>query len=87
MLRRYGQGKIMTDILIRAIDDVTVRALKRKADELKQPVEDVARDILRRGVKLSPEDRRALADRVRAMTPHALQTDSTDLIRRDRDTR
>jgi plasmid stability protein len=77
----------MTDILIREIDDATVRALKRKADQLKQPVEDVARDILRRAVKLSPEDRRSVADRLRGMTPRPLQTDSTDLIRHDRDTR
>ena len=81
----------MTDMLIREIDDATVRALKRKADELKQPVEDVARDILERGVelqrKLTPEERVAAADRVRAMQLKPTNTDSTDIIRHDRDTR
>jgi plasmid stability protein len=81
----------MTDILIREIDDMTVRALQRKAEELKRPLEDVARDILQRGVelqrKLTPEERVAAADRVRAMQLKPTNTDSTDLIRHDRDTR
>jgi antitoxin FitA len=77
----------MTDMLIREIDDATVRALKRKADQLKLPVEDVARDILRRGVKLTVEERVAAADRIRAMQLKPTDTDSTDLIRHDRDTR
>ena len=77
----------MTDLLIREVDETTVRALRRKAEELKQPVENVARDILRRGVKLSVEERVAEADRIRAMTPRRLDMDSTILIRHDRDMR
>jgi plasmid stability protein len=70
----------MTDILICEIDDAAVRALHRRAEELKQPMEAVARDILRRSVKFSPEERQAFADRIREKMPRPLQTDSTDLI-------
>ncbi|HEY1934179.1 MAG TPA: hypothetical protein VGG99_19400 [Acetobacteraceae bacterium] len=38
--------------------------------------------------RLTPEERVALARRVRSLTPASVQqTDSTDLIRQDRDTR
>jgi plasmid stability protein len=82
-----NKAAIVTDIVIREVDDATVRALKRKADELRQPLEEVARNILRRGVKLSVKERVAAAARIRAMQPHPLHDDSTDLIRHDRDTR
>jgi hypothetical protein len=45
------------------------------------------REILRRAALLSPEAKGALADRIRAMTPRPLATDSADLIREGRETR
>ena len=37
--------------------------------------------------ELTPQEKLALVDRISAMTPKRLETDSADLIREDRDTR
>jgi antitoxin FitA len=45
------------------------------------------REILQRAAELSAEEKLALIDSIRAMTPRRLETDGSDLIRKDRDSR
>ncbi|HEY0440290.1 MAG TPA: hypothetical protein VGD36_09450 [Xanthobacteraceae bacterium] len=77
----------MADILIRDLDDATFDKLRRRAEILQRPVEDVARDMLSRGSRFSAEERRIVAGHIRAMNPQRFADDSTDMIRHDRDTR
>lgn len=51
-------------------------------------MESEAKSALSRGLRLTAEERVALARRIRAMTPEdVVQTDSTILVREDRDSR
>ncbi len=78
----------MAQLLVRNIDDAVVQSLKRKARLHGRSLEEELRLILSEAAKLSPEERVAVANHIRAMTPSAArQTDSTDLIREDRDRR
>jgi plasmid stability protein len=80
----------MTDLTIPNIDEATLRALRARAAASGRSAEDEARELLSR-TAATPVDRATLlarADRIRAMTPtDAQQTDSTDLIREERDRR
>lgn len=76
----------MAQVIIRNLDDDVVSRLKAKAELHGRSLEQELRDILTRAAPLSPEEKLAVADRVRAMTPkHVEQTDSTLLIREWRD--
>ena len=78
----------MAQVIVRNLDDSVVTTLKRKAELHGCSLEQELREILSAAARLSVEERLALARRIRAMTPSGVdQTDSTELIREDRDAR
>ncbi len=69
----------MARVLVRNLDEQVVAALRSKAEP---------RVAQTAAARLGSEERLVLARRVRSLTPaNVKQTDSADLIRRDRDTR
>jgi len=78
----------MGQVLVRNLDDRVIAALRRKAELHGHSLEQELRLALTAAARLAPEERVALARRIRGMTPASIQqTDSADLIREDRDTR
>ncbi|HEX9898341.1 MAG TPA: hypothetical protein VGC81_03900 [Candidatus Methylomirabilis sp.] len=75
----------MGQVIVRNLDDKVIAALKAKAELHGRSLEQELRAVLSAATKLNAEDRLALADRIRAMTPGRRQTDSTVLIRKGRD--
>ncbi len=75
----------MGQVIVRNLDDKVIAALKAKAKVRGHSLEQELRAILSGAARLNAEERLALADRIRAMTPGRHQTDSTTLIREDRD--
>lgn len=74
----------MSDILVRNLDEETVRRLKDRAKAKGVSVNETIRELIILGVK---PDKAALVEearRIRAMSPYS-DIDSTDLIRADRD--
>ncbi|MGV0911995.1 hypothetical protein [Martelella sp. FOR1707] len=76
----------MGEITIKVADEALVRRLTELADTHQISPEAEATAILRRatGVPLDRESRLATAKRIADLTPHRLQTDSTELLREDR---
>lgn len=77
--------EIMGQVIVRNLDDRVIAALKAKARLHGHSLEQELRAILSGAARPNAEERLALADRIRAMTPRRRQTDSTTLIREDRD--
>jgi antitoxin FitA len=77
----------MAQVIVRNLDKQVVSALKTKAELHGHSLEQELREILKRAAKLTSEEKLALVDRIRAMTPKRLEDDSADLIREDRDSR
>jgi plasmid stability protein len=78
----------MAQVLVRNLDERVVMALRRKAELRGHSLEQELRLALTAAARLTSEERRALARRVRNLTPAGVkQTDSAELIRQDRDTR
>lgn len=78
----------MAQVLVRNLDEQVVTALRRKAELHGHSLEQELRLALTSAARLTPAERVALAHRVRGLTPANIeQTDSTDLIRQDRDLR
>ena len=80
----------MTDLTIPNVSEATMRALRARARAAGRSVEEEARELLSRRADASIDRAELLAraDRIRAMTPADVhQSDSTDLIREDRDRR
>lgn len=78
----------MAQVIVRNLDDQVVAALKSKAEMLGRSLEQHLRETLSEAAHLTPAERLALVRRVRAMTPAGIdQTDSTDILRQDRDRR
>lgn len=75
----------MGQVIVRNLDDKVIAALKAKAEFHGHSLEQELRAILSGAAKPDAEERLALADRIRAMTPSRRQTDSTGLIREERD--
>ncbi|MBX3330600.1 MAG: hypothetical protein KF722_09380 [Nitrospira sp.] len=75
----------MGQVIVRNLDDHVITALKAKAELHGQSLEQELRAILSRAALPNAQERIALADRIRALTPKRRQTDSTTLIRKDRD--
>ena len=77
----------MATLTIRNVDQEIVDRLKAKAKENGRSLEAEAREILAQASqKPSPNEFRAIADRIAAMTPKGVkQTDSTKIIREFRD--
>lgn len=76
----------MATVTIRNLDDEVVKILKERARTNHRSLEAELR-VLLTDTAHGPEavDLKALAERIAAMTPGPLQTDSADLIREDRD--
>ena len=78
----------MAQVLVPDLDEQVVRILRTKAELRGCSLEQELRRILTEAARLTPEERVAPCRRIRAMTPKGVpQTDSTDLIREDRDRR
>ncbi|HME24065.1 MAG TPA: plasmid stabilization protein [Acetobacteraceae bacterium] len=78
----------MAQVLVRNLDEQVVTALRRKAELHGHSLEQELRLALTAAARLTPEERLALARRVRSLTPaNVKQTDSAELIRQDRDSR
>ncbi len=76
----------MANLTIRNLDDEVVAKLKAQAKAHHRSLEAELREILSVTVgQQAREDFLARADRIRAMTPDVAQTDSTEIIREDRD--
>ena len=74
----------MSDILIRNLDEETVRRLKERAKAKGVSVNETAREAIAAYVKPTREELVKELDRIRGMSPYSV-VDSTDLIREDRD--
>lgn len=77
----------MARVLVRNLDDDVVDVLRGKAQLHGHSLEQELREILAAAARPTLEERVALADRVRALTLDRPQSDSTDLVREDRDQR
>jgi len=77
----------MARVIVRNLDDDVVASLKLKAELHGHSLEQELRLILKRAAELTVEEKLAMVDRIRAMTPKRLEDDSADLIREDRDSR
>ena len=75
----------MGQVIVRNLDDRIVAALKAKAQLHGQSLEQELRSILSKAALPNAQEKIALADRIRRLTPKRHQTDSTTLIREDRD--
>lgn len=75
----------MGEMTIR-LDDALMVALRDRAGVLGSDVDEIAADILRRGLACLPSDRAATARGILASQPFH-DTDTTDLIREDRSSR
>jgi predicted RNA-binding Zn ribbon-like protein len=76
----------MVDILIRNVDERVASRLKEIAEQRNTSVQQVARDLLASGTRLTREDIvRRIEARVARMKPQT--SDSTDIIRAMRDGR
>jgi len=77
----------MATVTIRRLDDDVVRKLKAQAEANHRSLEAELRELLSNEVRRSEQMRRfrARASRIARMTPAVAQTDSTLLIRKDRD--
>jgi len=80
---------MMATLTIRNLDDAVVDRLKTRARNNLRSLEAELRTLLTRAAERpTGEEAIALADRIAAMTPEGVeQTDSTRLIREDRDQR
>lgn len=75
----------MGQVIVRNLDDRVIAALKTKADLHGQSLEQELRAILSQAAMPTMQERVALASRIRELTPKRRQTNSTKLIREDRD--
>jgi plasmid stability protein len=77
----------MATVTIRRLDDDVVRKLKAQAEANHRSLEAELRDLLSNEVRRSEQMRRfrTRAGRIARMTPDVAQTDSTQLLREDRD--
>ncbi|MCZ6710101.1 MAG: hypothetical protein O7B25_07050 [Gammaproteobacteria bacterium] len=80
-------GTTVAQVIVRNLDERVVNALKARASLHGQSLEQELRDILTRECGLSGADRAALANRIRALQPHALESGTEALIREQRDRR
>ena len=75
----------MGQVIVRNLDDETIAALKSKAAMHGNSLEQELRGILAQAAKPGPKERLALADEIRAMTPGKRKSNSTALVREDRE--
>lgn len=75
----------MGQVILRNLDDRVIAALRANAELHGHSFEQELRAVLSAAARPNAEERLALADRIRGMTPGRRQTDSTVLIREGRD--
>lgn len=76
----------MANVTIRNLDDSVVEALKQRARDHHRSLEAELREILESAAQYRRRaEFIAAMDRLRAMTPDIHQTNSTELVRQDRD--
>jgi plasmid stability protein len=75
----------MAQVLVRNLPDDVVARLKARAARARHSLEQELRLILIDAARAGRDEVLADMDRIRAMTPKVPQTDSTELIRQDRD--
>ncbi len=75
----------MGQVIVRNLEDRVIAALKKKAAMHGRSLEQELRTILAEAATPGPGERVAIADRIRSMTLQKRQTDSTVLVREDRD--
>ena len=76
----------MANVIVRNLDDEVVERLRARAKTNSRSLEAELRVLLTNAVRRHrPKDLIELADRIAAMTPNVPQTDSTLLVREDRD--
>ncbi len=75
----------MGQVIVRNLDDETIAALKARAARRGNSLEQELRGILAQAARPGPKERLALADEIRAMTPTKRQSNSTALVREDRE--
>jgi plasmid stability protein len=75
----------MAQVLVRNLPDDVVARLKARAARARHSLEQELRCILIDAARPGRDEVLADMDRIRAMTPRVPQTDSTELIREDRD--
>ena len=75
----------MAILTIRNLDDAVVAKLKARADSNNRSLEAELREILGQAAETpTSQQLKVIAERIAAMTPDVPQTDSTLLIREDR---
>ena len=76
----------MATLTIRNLDNQVVAQLKQRARDNDRSLEAEVRSLLCQAAEQpSHKKLRELAEKIASMTPDVSQTDSTDLIREDRD--
>jgi plasmid stability protein len=75
----------MGQVIVRNLDDETIATLKARAAMHGNSLEQELRGILARAAKPGLKERLTLADEIRAMTPRKRRSNSTALIREDRE--
>jgi plasmid stability protein len=77
----------MTKLTIRNLEDDVIARLKSRAQSNGRSLEGELREILLEAARTpTPRELKAIAEQITAMTPaDRFQTDSTDLIRSDRE--
>ena len=75
----------MAQVIVRQLPEEVVARLKARAARSRHSLEQELRNILIEAARPSRDEILAEMDRIRAMTPTSLQTDSAELIREDRD--
>lgn len=74
-------------IVIEDISEQTFTQLKARAGLTNEPIEKIARRVLVAHANLTPVERLAIADQIRAAGPSLHDTDVVAMIRQDRDAR
>jgi plasmid stability protein len=77
----------MGQVIVRALDDAVIASLKARARRHGRSLEKELRQILTRAARPTPEEKLALADRIRALTKPGAHPLAEDLVRADRDSR
>jgi plasmid stability protein len=72
----------MGDLTLNNVDGTLIELLAARAAATGRPPEEVAKEALLKGLLWSPEERTAYADKIRAMQPGLLDVDTTEMIRR-----
>ena len=77
----------MAEVVIRNLDDAVLVWHRERAREKGHSLEKELRELLTRAAMLNVEEKLAIADRIRAMTPAGPRPTGAQLIREDRETR